>query len=113
MEITENLANTLRRFKNNRHISMIEMANELEISSSTLQDYLSGQGNPSIKTIEHIASKMQISPNFLLSNTLSNKSLNIILPLLESFSLVEKLPQEKRNKFADLFYELIQLMGDE
>ena len=40
MEITENLANMLRIYKKQRQLSMSEMADELEIAGSTLQDYL-------------------------------------------------------------------------
>lgn len=46
MEITENIANMQKAFKKDRNLSLTEMANELEISSSTLQDYLGSVGTP-------------------------------------------------------------------
>lgn len=113
MEITENIANMLKTFKKEHNLSLIEMANELEISSSTLQDYLAGQGNPNVKTIEHIASKMNISPRLLVNDVFSNDLIEKMIPLYEELSLVKQLPEHKRKRFVYLFAELLALWDDE
>lgn len=113
MEITENIANILKAFKKEHNLSLIEMANELEISSSTLQDYLAGQGNPNIKTIEHIASKMNIRPHHLLDDSFSDDMFEKMIPLYQEFLLVKQLPEHKRKRFVYLFTELITLWDDE
>ena len=109
MEITENLANILKLFKKEHNLSLLEMASELEIAGSTLQDYLNGQGNPNIKTIEHIAAKMNMSPHLLVNNTLSDERRDILLPLYESVLLVKQLEDSKRERFFYLFAQLVAL----
>ena len=55
MGIQENLAAILQELKNQRGISTVAFADELGISRSSMQDYLSSKGNPSILTIEYLA----------------------------------------------------------
>ena len=43
---------------------MTEFSEELEISHSALQEYLSGAGSPNLTTVEHIAQKLNAAHAF-------------------------------------------------
>ena len=66
MEIRKNLSAIIRIRMKESGKSLTEFSEELEISRSTLQDYLAGKGNPNVATIEHLAKKlnMDASPNW-------------------------------------------------
>ena len=66
MDLNKNFSTILNIIKSERQKSMTEFSEELEISRSALQEYLSGSGNPNLTTIEHIAQKLNVSPCFLL-----------------------------------------------
>ena len=58
MGIQENMSKSIRSLKEVQHKSLVELSEELEISRSTLQKYLDGHGNPSLKMVEHLAEKL-------------------------------------------------------
>lgn len=97
--------------KSERQKSMTEFSEELEISRSALQKYLSGAGNPNLTTIEHIAQKLNISPYFLLLGYFSEEQLNAFLKVTDILSLLSDLPHEKCKRFAELLFEMISLWG--
>ena len=78
MQIQHNMATVIRVVKEARGESLAEFSAELEISRSSLQEYLSGHGNPNISTVEHLADKLGVDPIFLLTGTLSFFS--VLLP---------------------------------
>ena len=67
MGIKHNLAKQLTTIRQQRGLSITEFSEELEIARSSLQDLLSGAGNPRTETIEHIANQLGIDPITLLS----------------------------------------------
>ena len=109
MIIQQNMANVIRAVKEVNAKSLSEMSAELEISRSTLQDYLSGKGNPSAETIEHLAEKLGVDVSFLVSGVFSECQLRIVLRLLDTFGLLFKLSPERRVRFAQLLLEMVQL----
>ena len=70
-------------------------------------------GNPNVKTIEHIASKMNINPKFLVNNTLSNDSMEIIMLVCQTISIVQQLSHDKKQRFIRLLTEMLELWRDE
>ena len=92
---------------------MTEFSEELEISRSALQEYLSGSGNPNLTTIEHIAKKLSVSPYFLLLGDFNEEQLNVFMKMIDVLSFVFDLPSEKRKKFAELLFEIISLWDDD
>ena len=88
---------------------MTEFSEELEISRSALQEYLSGSGNPNLTTIEHIAKKLSVSPYFLLLGDFNEEQLGAFMKMIEILSLLSDLPPEKRKRFAELLLEIISL----
>ena len=107
--IQQNMANVIRAVKEVNAKSLSEMSAELEISRSTLQDYLSGKGNPSAETIEHLAEKLGVDVSVLVSGVFSECQLRIVLRLLDTFGLLFKLSPECRVRFAQLLLEMVQL----
>lgn len=113
MGIQQNVADMMRAFKAERNQSTAEFSEELEISRSTLQEYLNGTGNPSVSMLDHIAEKLGIDPMVLVSGSFSENRLEIMLLMFRSVKAVTELPAEKRNCFAGLFLQIIDLWNEE
>lgn len=113
MSIQENMADMLRAKRKLSGQSIVEWAEELQISQSTLQEYMRGNGNPTVKMVEHLADKMGIDPLVLLSGDIEPEQRQTALLLLETIQAVSVLPQPKRIRFAEQFLELVQLLGEE
>ena len=111
MNLNKNLAAILNMIKSERQKSITEFSEELEISRSALQEYLSGAGNPNLTTIEHIAQKLNVSPYFLLFGGFSEDQLNALWKMMDILSILSDLPTEKRKRFAELLLEMISLWG--
>ena len=107
------MSNVIRTLKELNKKSMSEFAEELEISRSTLQEYLSGTGNPRLSTVEHLAKKLQINPIFLVSGLYENQQLEVILLLLNAIEPVAMLSKEKKERMAELIMEIVSLWEDE
>lgn len=70
MSIKQNVARTMRRVKEERHISIEIMAQELDITKSAVQAYLKGDSNPRADTLELLAEKCGVSIIELVSDPL-------------------------------------------
>lgn len=66
MSLRENLAHSMNIIRTARQLSICEFSEELYIARSTMQDILSGTGNPRMDTVEHIAEQLRIDPLALL-----------------------------------------------
>lgn len=113
MGIQENMANMIRTIKRSRGKSTVEFSEELEISPSTLQEYMKAKGNPTIQMIERLAEKMNIDPIALMSGKIDEEQYQIVVLMLDTIQAVSDLPQPKRLKFAELFLELIHLWEED
>ena len=61
MSIKENLSENLKKYKLEKDMTLEGFAEFLHISRSALQNYLAGEGNPGIDTLEHMADRLEIS----------------------------------------------------
>ena len=113
MGMQQNMADLICAIKKQRGKSVMGLSEELEISASTLQDYLKGKGNPTVKRVERLAEKLEIDPIALVSGSVDPEKRQIILLLLDTIQEVSELPQSKRVRFAELFLELVQLWEEE
>lgn len=113
MGIQENIAEMLRAIKANSGKTTEGWSEELGIASSTLQEYLKGDGNPTVKMVEHLAEKMDISPIALMAGDLDSERYQTVLLMLDSIRAVSVLSQPKRVRFAELFLELVLLWENE
>lgn len=57
---------TLKKFKEARHLTLVECSEELGIAKSALRGYMLEERNPRLDTLEQIAEKMKISLSELL-----------------------------------------------
>lgn len=112
MGMQENMANMLRAKRQLSGRSIEEWSEELGIATSTLQEYLKGEGNPTLKMVEHLAKKLGIAPVALISGQLKPERYEVVLLLLDTIKAVSLLPQPKRLRFAELFMEQVQLWGE-
>lgn len=109
MSIQDNMADLLRARRKLSGQSIEEWAEELGIAQSTLQEYMKGSGNPTVKMVEHLADKLGVDPAALMYGTIEPEQQQIALLLLDTIHAVSVLPQPKRLRFAELFLELVQL----
>ncbi len=113
MGIQQNMADTIRMIMELRHKTLEEFADDLEISRSTLHEYIKARGNPTALMIEHLAQKLEIDPAILMTGLLDLDRREIVLLLLNSIQVVAELPEEKRIRFAELFLEMVHLWNSE
>ena len=113
MGILENMADMLRAKRKLSGQSIEQWAETLGIAPSTLQDYLSGSGNPTLGMVEHLADKLGVDPLVLMSGDIEPEQRQTALLLLDTIQAVSVLPQAKRLQFAEQFMELVQLLGEE
>lgn len=109
MGMLENMADMLRAKRKLSGQSIGEWADELGIAQSTLQEYIRGNGNPTVKIVEHLADKLEIDPIALISGNIEPEQRQTALLLLDTIQAVSALPQPKRLRFAEQFLELVQL----
>jgi len=112
MGMQENIADMLRAKKQFSGRSISDWSEELGIAPSTLQDYLKGTGNPTVKMVEHLAEKLDIAPIALVAGKMEPEQYEIVLLMLDTIKEVSILPQPKRLRFAELFLELVRLWED-
>lgn len=111
MGVRENLRNSLLIYKKLNNLSTSELAEQLDISRSALQDYLAGRSNPRMDTLVHIANKLGIDPAVLISDEFKPSQIDAILALFNSLQYISSLPHEKRHRLAELFCEAVELMS--
>lgn len=113
MGILENIADIMQAQKQSRGDSVEHFSEQLEISPSTAQDYLKARGNPTVKTIEHLAEKLGLDPIVLVSGSMEPGQYEVALLMLDMIQEVSELPQPKRLRFAELFLEQVQLWEED
>lgn len=74
MSIAENLAFVLSRFKEERGLSSEELAEQLKVSCSSLQNYLSGKGVPKRSTLIMLAQGLKMELGELLNGAIPQKT---------------------------------------
>lgn len=112
VETQKSMAAVMRALKRESGKSTADFEEELEISKSTLQDYLSGKGNPCVEPIEHLAQKLHVDVSFLISGAFSEDQLEVLLKLLDTPCLLSELPHPKRRHFARLLQEMAALWDE-
>ncbi len=109
MKLQQNMANVLRAMKKASGKSMTEFSEQLEISRSALQEYMSGEGNPNMTTVEHMAERLGVSPFLLYFGALGEEQIEVLLQLLETLKLLEGLTPARRRRFAQLLLDMVRL----
>ena len=94
MSIKQNVARTIRRVKEERHISIEILAKELDVTKSAVQAYLKGDSNPRADTLELLAEKCGVSMIELVSDPLPGWEQ--AETMVSAAQVLSALPPEKR-----------------
>lgn len=113
MKIQKNMSMVIRTLKDISGKTVAEMSAELEISRSALQEYLSGRGNPSLATIDHLAEKLGVDTTFLVSGTFSEEQVVVLIKLLDMLRFISKYSRLQRMKIAELMAELLAVISED
>ncbi len=66
MSLILNLSVQLRQYRKEKDITLMEFSSMLGIAKSSLQRYESGEGNPTLNTVEQIGRKINVDSGSLL-----------------------------------------------
>ena len=66
MSLNSNLSIQLRQYRRENDITLMEFSSMLGIAKSSLQSYESGNGNPTLNTVEQIGQKIHVDSGSLL-----------------------------------------------
>ena len=66
MSLILNLSVQLRQYRREKDITLMEFSSMLGIAKSSLQSYESGNGNPTLNTVEQIGQKIHVDSGSLL-----------------------------------------------
>lgn len=110
MPISENIAAFIRRYREEKALSISELSEELGIAKSAAVMYLSGDCNPRADTMDMIAEKCGVSAAEMIS---------ALPPGWERAGIVGQaarvfgdLPPEQRDRAVPLFLALVDILGD-
>lgn len=113
MGIQKNMALVIRTYKERKKLSTADLSDQLEVSRSTLQEYLNETGNPRADTIDHIAEKLGMDSAVLVTGVFDQSQLRIIMLFLDTINEVSKLSKKQKHRFSQLFLEMISLWNSE
>ena len=102
MGLQENLRNSLFIYKEVNNLSVSELADQLDISRSALQNCLSCKSSPRMNTLAHIADRLGIDPAVLISGEFKPDQADAILALFNSLQYISSLPREKWLRLVEL-----------
>lgn len=109
MSLQENMAAYIRTVMKREHKSFSEFSEELGISRNALYGYSTGEGNPTLSTLERISEKTGDHPAAIISGMPDINQQEALLLLLEAAQNVNELDSAKRLRFAELFLEMVKL----
>ena len=108
MELQLNMANVISTMKA-RCVPLSEFSAELDISCFTLQEYLSGTGNPELSTIEHLAHKLGVDLAVLLTKEFSCEGLQARLNIVDQMRFQSQIDRTAHILFAQKNLEIEKL----
>lgn len=102
------LSDRLLDARKSKGVSQQELAKQAKVHFTNVGKYERGEANPSADVLNRIAKALEISPDYLLNGTLSDKAVNALKDdeLLIQFQKVEQLPEGKKKlvkEFLDAF----------
>lgn len=109
MDIKGNFAANLRTIRLTKGLSLLEFADEIGISKSTLYKIEKGDVNPTLSLIDQVSDNLSIpAAELLLEPSYTPSELVVIKRLLSSIDLFTQLSEEKQKKVAALFIEIVK-----
>ena len=112
--MTENLSEiigkNLKVLREQNGQSQEELAKEIGISASNLREIEYGNGNPTVSTLERIASGLNVSPEILVSMDMDEQDLFIRQSIFSNLEFVQNLPLERQTLAIRMFEQLVLLL---
>ncbi len=109
LKMQENFTAAMRLLKIISGKTLSELSKELGVSRSTLQDYISGRGNPNMSTVDYISANAGVDPSFFINSSFTEHQLQVLLKLFEIFNMLPHLSKPGRLLAASLFQQLIEV----
>lgn len=115
MDMSKHLAAMLQAFYEKSDQSKAEFSASLEISRTSMNDYLSGVGNPRLETVQHLADKLNVEPSVLLFGmSIDNQTqADALLSFIKGTQLLSALTAQERQEFAMLALRMLELLNKE
>lgn len=111
MLINKNLAKAMRRYKEERCLSIMELSEELGITKSMTELYISGNGNPRSDTLELLAERMDVPLVELVAGL--SPGTEQAKAIAHAAKEIRSLPAEQREEAVQLFLRLADLFSRE
>lgn len=109
MDIKGNFAANLKTIRLTKGLSLLEFADEIGISKSTLYKIEKGDVNPTLSLIDQVSDNLSIpAAELLLEPSYTPSELVVIKRLLSSIDLFTQLSEEKQKKVAALLIEIVK-----
>ena len=109
MDIKGNFAANPKTIRLTKGLSLLEFADEIGISKSTLYKIEKGDVNPTLSLIDQVSDNLSIpAAELLLEPSYTPSELVVIKRLLSSIDLFTQLSEEKQKKVATLFIEIVK-----
>ena len=113
MERENHLSENLSAIRNALYPKpLYEIASEIHISKSTLQDAIA-TGNVNLDTAIRIANALHLSLDALVFGTIETRQVDFLHHQLCIFSWYALLSPGKQERFLSLLSELLELLGNE
>lgn len=111
MPVPDNIADFLRRYKEEHHLSIADLSDELGVAKSAVVNYLSGRCNPRANTMDLIAEKCGVSTAEMISAQPPGRDRAEIVE--QAARLFSNLPPERREKAITHFLALVDILAEE
>ena len=108
MTLKRKMSKFLRMQRAEKRLSVAEFSEKLDISKATLQGYLSGEGNPTLDTVDHIAGRLGVDSISLLAGVCSEE-LREGMYFSKALCKLEAMTSEARQEFQELASRMLAL----
>ena len=112
MDISQSFSSLFRMYKALTGKTLLEIADDFELSRSTIQKYMSGS-NPNARSICHVAKKFGVDEQSPLAGGPSKHQIDMMSQLLTLFTPLSAMSSEARWEFSFHFLECIRLLDSE
>ena len=114
MDLRANMATFFQKFAAKQGLSIAKLQIIVDVSRNTFYAYVRGKGNPTLSTIECIASCLGVDPIAILLGIYDPGSSEVSVLLLNTIRCVSELTPEDRAQFIKLFIrEMVRLWDTE
>ncbi len=111
MPISKNFSDFIRRYKEENHLSIAKLSDELDVTKSATVNYLNGDCNPRADTLDLLAEKCGVSVAEMISP--QSPGWERAETLERAARLFSGLPPEQRDRAVSLFLSLVDILSEE